>query len=270
VVIFNVLVLGVMNIGFAAYNDENVATSKGFFFAGNELSVLAIILFSYMIFKSYSAKWKYRGLFLLILLVTAFYIGTKSMIVGTIILNLLIPKITVPARNRSISKKIFKTVTVIFIVIIIVIGGYHFLTLTGVWHRWVFFYNKNGIAFIFSGRLDFVSEGIMDYVNAPLLFKFMGLGGFRTVEMDFFDVLLNFGAFGVFTIYSFYLLILGNIRRLKSNKEYPFARLSFITLIFILYISFFAGHVIFSTFSIFTGIICALAFFHPRQSITYK
>jgi hypothetical protein len=250
-----------MGLGFSRYSDENMTTSKGFLYSGNELAVLSIILFSYMIFKSYSAKWKYRRLFLFILLVTSFYGGSKTLIAGTIILCLLIPKIAVSTKNRSILKKISKTVIFILAVPIAIITAYHYLVLSGVWNRWSFFYAKNGIASIFSGRLDFVSEEIMDYVNAPLLFKLMGLGGFRTVEMVFFDVLLNFGIFGILVVYFFYLYILSNAYRLKSNKNHPFAKLSFITLILVLCISFLAGHTIFSGMAgMFTGIICALVF----------
>jgi hypothetical protein len=264
VVLFNRLIMGITGLGFASYEGENLTTSKGFFYSGNELSALTIILFSYMIFKSYSAKWKYRRLFLLLLLITAFYAGSKTMIIGTIILCLLIPKITVSTKKRSIAKKTLKIIIFTLIATLIIIGGYHFLVSTGVWNRWVFFYEKYGTASIFSGRLDFVSEEIMDYVNAPLLFKLMGLGGFRTVEMDFFDVLLNFGIFGIFAVYFFYLFVLENARRLKSNKNYPFAKLSFITLILVLCISFLAGHTIFSGGGMFIGIICALVFFNRQ------
>jgi hypothetical protein len=253
-----------MGLGFSRYS--NLITSKGFFFSGNELSVLSITLFSYMIFKSYSTEWKYRKLFLLILLATAVYAGSKTTIFGTIILCLLIPRITVSTKNKSTLKKIFKVIIFIFVSTIIIIGGYRYLVLSGVWNRWSFFYAKNGISSIFSGRLEYVQEEISEYFDASLLYQIMGLGGNRTVEMDFFDVLLNFGIFGVFVVYSFYLIILENSRRLRKNKNYPYAGLSFVTLIIILCISFFAGHTVFSGMAgIFIGILCALTFYKKRN-----
>jgi hypothetical protein len=267
IIIFNILVLGIMGLGFSQYSDENITTNKGFFYAGNELSVLAIVLFSYMLFKSYSAKWKYRKLLSLILLATAIYAGTKTMILGIIILCLLIPKITISIKNKSTYlKKTFKIIIFIFVSIIIIIGGYRYLVSSGVWKRWSFFYAKNGMSSIFSGRLEFVQEEISEYFDASILYKIMGLGGNRTVEMDFFDVLLNFGIFGVFIVYVFYIIILENARRLRKNKNYPYARLSFVTLIIILCISFFAGHTIFSGMAgIFIGILCALTFYKKQD-----
>jgi hypothetical protein len=263
IVVFNVLILGIMGIGFASYKGEDIYTSKGFFYAGNELSALAIILFSYMIFKSYSAKWKYRKLLFPILFATAFYLGSKTMIIGTIVLCLLIPRIT----NSTVKKSILKKIAFIFISILIIIGGYQFLISNGIWNKWAFFYAKNGLLSIFSGRLDYVTEEISEYFDASFLYKIIGLGGNRTVEMDFFDVLLNFGIFGVFIVYSFYILIIENARRLKSNAEYPLAKLSLTTLILVLCISFLAGHVIFSGMAdIFTGIMCALVFYKPIHS----
>jgi hypothetical protein len=253
-----------MGLGFSQYSGE-ITASKGFFFAGNELSVLSITLFSYMIFKSYSAKWKYQKLLLLLLLITAIYAGTKTMILGTIILCLLIHGITDHPR-RPILKKISKVIIFILVSTIIIIGGYRYLVLSGIWDRWSFFYAKNGISSILSGRLEYVLDEISEYFNASLLYKIMGLGGNRTVEMDFFDVLLNFGIFGVFVVYSFYLTILENSRRLRKNKNYPYAKLSFITLTIILCTSFFAGHTIFSGMSgIFIGILCALTFYKKRD-----
>jgi O-antigen ligase len=267
VILFNVIVLGLLGIGFSSYvNFSEELSNKGFFYSGNELSALMLVLFSYVIFKSYHNQWKYKLLLIILLLITAFLSGSKTAMLGTISLCIFIPKIAVRKRKKTIVKKIMY----LFAVIIIVASAYIYITSSEIWNRWYYFYDKGGISlFLFSGRFTNVANEIPEYLNAALPFQIIGLGGGGregTVEIDFFDVLFNFGVLGVFIIYGFYFTILENARRLRKNKNYPYAKLSFVTLIIVLCVSFFAGHVIFSGMvGIFIGILCALTFYKKRD-----
>ncbi|MFW9877872.1 MAG: hypothetical protein ACFFG0_32730 [Candidatus Thorarchaeota archaeon] len=80
--------------------------------------------------------------------------------------------------------------------------------------------------------------------------------------MDFFDVLLNYGIIGVILTYSFftYLFLIANKNRKKKN--YPYAGLVMLVNMVFSFVSFFAGHIIFSAMAgIFISLLNALAFY---------
>ena len=70
------------------------------------------------------------------------------------------------------------------------------------------------------------------------------MGESRTVEMDPFDVLLNYGIVGVLLCYSFYIYLL--IKSWKYRRKNMIAKLVLYVNLLILSASSFAGHIIFS------------------------
>jgi len=261
-----VVILGLLGLNLRI--TEGTATNYfGFFYAGNEISGVIILLCSYIIFRSYHEQWKYKWLLFFLLIATAFMFGTKASIFGVLILCIFIPQITIFKKIKTVRYKLHKLILFTLASLFVLYFGWKYIVSSGIWDRWVWFYRKNELASLLSGRLDYLVRDIDKYLKASFHYKIMGLGGNRTVEMDFFDIIFNFGYFGLFIIYSFYLLVFENARKLRKLSNYPYAKLTFLTLFLLLCISFLAGHVIFSGMaSIFIGMFCALTFYYEQES----
>lgn len=265
VLIINIIVFGILGIGFSQYDDA--IGSKGFFFAGNELSAVLIIFFAYYIAKSLTLKGIRKWGLNFTLLVLAVYSATKTGMLGFVLLFLLLPGMM---RDKSVRKRLETRVvkTILFVVsgIIFCFGMYFFIMQSGIVERWQYFYERNGIAFlIFSGRIEYITEQIRPYNMASQWHRFFGLGGSRTVEMDFFDVLLNFGYLGVLLVYCFYFYILLSAYIRRGSNNYPFARWGLLLFGLLLFVSTLAGHTLFSAMAgVFIGIAGALIFYSNK------
>ena len=80
-----------IGLGYPAYKNGGMG-SKGFFFAGNEISALLIILCSIIAFQLWNKKQKIKySIFLIINLLAALTISSKTAILGIILVFLIIP-----------------------------------------------------------------------------------------------------------------------------------------------------------------------------------
>lgn len=258
------LLLGIMGFGFSSY--ENTLGTKGSIYSGNELGGLIIVLFSFYIyfFSYYLQISKLKKLFFFFfLLVLALICSSKTAILGTIISLLVVPYIV--KKQKGITSNININKIIFFICIIVAVALFLFwgISETGILARWTFFYRKGNLLLLLtSGRLNYVKNEIWDYINSDIFGYIFGLGGFRTVEMDFFDTLLNYGIMGIILVYTFlmYLLIMANKNR--KRKIFPFASLALFINILLAVVSFVVGHILFSAMlGLFISIVNALAFY---------
>ena len=241
VVVINILA-GLWGFGYSAYYKGETGL-RGYFNAGNELSGVVMILFPYILYKtglSYGLKSKrYIGT-LLILLTTVALMGTKT--------ALLVMLLTIPIIPQLFKKKTNVVKLALYFCITISILGiilYHVLDSFGLLNRWLWFYEKGGLErLIFSGRDEFWQEEKIEFYNGNFLIHLFGLGESRTVEMDPFDALLNYGYVGFILCYSFYVYLL--VKSWKYRNKNMIAKLIFYINILILGASSFAGHIIFS------------------------
>lgn len=240
VVVVNVLI-GLLGLGYSAYGGG--IGNKGYFYAGNELSGVVMILFPFMLYTlglKYGTKnIQYIGITLL-LLTTVALMGTKT--------ALLVMLFTIPVIPQLYKKKInIAKISIILIlsVSILVVILYQILDYYNMMDRWIWFYERGGVEeIIFSGRDKFWEEEKMELYQANIFIKLFGLGESRTVEMDPFDVLLNYGIVGVLLCYSFYIYLL--IKSWKYRRKNMIAKLVLYVNLLILSASSFAGHIIFS------------------------
>lgn len=240
VVVVNVLI-GLLGLGYSAYGG-NIG-NKGFFYAGNELSGVVMILFPFMLYTlgmKYGTKnIKYIGITLL-LLTTVALMGTKT--------ALLVMLFTIPIIPQLYKKKInLAKISIILIlsVSILVVILYYILDYYGMMDRWIWFYERGGVEeIIFSGRDKFWEKEKMEFYNANIFIQLFGLGESRTVEMDPFDTLLNYGYVGVLLCYSFYTYLF--IKSWKYTRNNMIAKLVLYINLLILGASSFAGHIIYS------------------------
>ncbi len=266
VMIINIMGTVLLNIGTQMYTGTGGFGGKGFFYAGNEISALWIILFAYCMFHIFREKKRHKYIITGILLLTSLSMGTKTVIAGCILFSIVfLPRLI----NVNLLKKFNRLFLVSLVSVLLLVVVFYFIKNSGMLDRAMWFYDRYGWTSLLSNRDIYVAEKIAWFSASPLLMKCLGLGRFLTVEMDFFDTLLNFGYIGVLVVYTFYIKIWLTSRTHAKSGVFPFAKWSKYTLLLILAISFFTGHTIFSAMAgPFIGIAAALIFYKPTSNLT--
>lgn len=244
VLIINII-LGLMGFGFSSYGngDDYAIGTRGFFYAINELSGVFLVLFGFLLFcakLSYSNK-KYLFLFAFLMMCVVSF-STKTAMGGLLFIFVYLQ---FAYENK---KNVFKMLLVILVLLpLIIYIGYRMALDSGLWDRWMYFYDKsdNWYSFLLSGRDSYWEENMSSkFYKANWFGKLFGLGAFLTVEMDPFDALLNFGIIGVLVVYSFWgYMIICAFKRRKTNILAKFV--CFVDLLIVSF-SLFAGHLMFS------------------------
>lgn len=255
---FYILILnlgaGLLGFGFHTYGNIQMG-QKGFFYAGNEVGGLVISLFPFALFYCYFkySNFKYI-IFSIILIILSISLATKTVMLATLISIFAIPVLYSSWKTRSIA--------FIFLLVTIYIGYIHFIqdNSNPIIDKLSWEYNQGGInKLIFSDRDEFFNEKYDLFSKAPLCQQLLGLGGGITVEMDYFDILLNYGYLGLLFIFFIIITFIYILYKNRNNNIY------FKCLIFqdsiLLIVSFLAGHLLFSSMaSIFIAITNSIMF----------
>lgn len=273
------LVLGILGFGFTQYVGEDVNIgSRGFFFAGNEVSGTMIVLFSIVCFYVWD---KYKRFYIpvsLFLLVLSLIKATKVAILGTAIITFLIPFVMERNYILSVTRlKLIIGVLSLVLVPLLVALIYFGLEQTGLIVRLTYFYqNYDLITFLLSSRDVNIVKGMDYYFNEFTFFEqLFGIGshrlgvllnGVHSVEVDFFDFLFYYGSIGAISIVLFWLyLIYLAFKKLPCRTCY-FAPAVFLSNLLLLFISFTAGHIMYSAMAgMFIGFSNAMAFYKSPQ-----
>ena len=250
VVVFNVM-LGYFNIGYYTYPNEGGIGFKGFFVAGNELSALFIVLSCFRlhdVWNAFSLK-KYVINALLVLFI-GLSIGTKSVILFSLLVIFVIPFFNL--RKKIISFKAFALIVVaILLMIAILFFLYSWLDTFRVGQRLLFKFSKFSIVdMIFSGRNIWavqVFERISDADGVIPLFlgygsvAVEGIIGKASLEVDPIDIFLYFGIVPaiLLLVWAFFIIVI-NVMNLNKNYYAPSALVANLTLLLFACI---AGHV---------------------------
>jgi hypothetical protein len=236
VFIFNILA-GLLGFGFPTYNIENGSMGiKGFFYAGNEVSILFFCLYYYLL-----SQIPYRKIFRLMIyfiaFIVSFMIGTKTVIAACFIFSFI--------DYYYISSKKGKMLFPVISGIIVLITVYYFQH-TNIYKFFEYRFlttldrNKSNILdAITSGRLTALGDFYQYWaINFSFLHFMFGIGihPIKGIEIDFFETFFFFGIITLFFVFCFYLNLIYK-SAIKGNKKL----LCFNILYFI--ISFFAGHV---------------------------
>lgn len=280
VVIINILI-GLAGFGFNSYV-EGIG-SKGFFFAGNELSVLYVVLLAFLLlytFKNYS-KAKYAiasvlGLFF------GLFIATKVTMFSILMLMFIIPLVSI--KWKITTKKIIGVSVSLVLFASLSVMVYNYLFISGLIDKWTYFlkiYDYNYVSIILSGRDRFLEQAyLMSIENSHIIHEMFGYSytGYvslikqsttlhgQSIEMDFFDIYFFYGLFGLFAVLSFWFV--GFYAYFKNGAK---NHVILFTSILVLAISFLSGHVLFSGMSgPFIGILLSLLFqkelFRPKET----
>lgn len=235
VIILNII-FSLVGIGYFAYSQGIGYT--GFFFAPNELSFLVLIFFSHYLYEINLRKSKYFIPLFILLLIISTMLAMKVAIMGVFLVGWFV----FFSGKLTLKKMIFASVVLLFVIFLL---SKYFYLLEAFINMLKYRYNSsdNMINFFLSNRDKFLIEEIGLYLNSSAIALLFGLSGTMTVEMDFFDVLFNYGLIGFIIIYLFYIYVVITSRKNKTKRDGRFSL--FVNLLVIL-TSLFVGHFVFS------------------------
>ncbi len=245
-----ILIPTIFNLNFDAYTQGKVGSS-GLFNSANEISAILTILLPFII--SYTFNKDIKNKWLLIALIPLFMIGSKITIAALIfaLIIIAISKIITVKINPKLAlistTSLIAAITLMIILIPqtsfyknIIIHA-EFLNINEVGD--LFSYNSIN-RFIFSDRLDFLTNTHDNYTKAQFQEKLFGIGyvnnyatdntTLKLVEMDVFDIFYRLGIIGFIITF---LPIINYIKKIKNttieNK---------ISLFLIIILAFLVGH----------------------------
>lgn len=235
------LVAGALGYGFSSYGSEDNPDSsigvKGFFYAGNEVSGLFILLFGLALHRAWNASSK-GWYFLLcpIVVISGALIATKAAILSGVLMTALIPLVNERKRLMRLS---WLKVSLSFPVVLAIGAIAYFivpiLEATGIWERIVWFYEKKGIIGIFlSGRNEYIITATAAFDQyADFWQHFFGIGtsgltiiARHAVEVEPADLYFWFGLpglFYLFFIFGFFIYISYQATLDANSKFAPYA-----------------------------------------------
>ncbi|WP_270804871.1 O-antigen ligase family protein [Aeromonas sp. QDB66] len=262
------IVATVMGFGQSAYSNNFGA--KGFFQAGNSLSSIVILIstFSFVLLKRLKEIYFYACFTFMV--VIAYYIGTKSGMLGVLLSGILV--------ILSRFKLSFRHMILISIAFLVVTYSafwlFDFILNSVLYDRFIFMYENRGLlGALISGRDEFFRNIAPYFFNSDLLtlsfgFGTKGLAIFEKplVEMDWFDMLFQFGFIPTFLYFSMFFVLLKDLHGIKVNEFSYNADLKSAALIstyILLCTSFISGHVLLNgVVTFFWGVLISL----PKHS----
>ena len=247
------ILLKYVGLGFPMYEYANTGT-KGFFYSGNEISALLLVLYSFIAYHFWEIKKNKLWFFLFFIfnLIVAITITSKTAMIGIVLITLMIPLRMKEFVYVSFNKIISIFIIIFFIIPVAVYLAYRLLADSLIMERLTYFYNKlDPVTFIFSGRNLKAKEMIEIYKKDYNILQEL-MGGGQTyyesqlgsvIEIDFLDLFFAYGIMGALIfIFIIFLLSFQSLSR-TFNNNYQYAKLSVIMLFILTFTSSIAGHV---------------------------
>lgn len=256
--IFVPLILG---LGYKSYEITKAGT-LGFYNSANEISGIISILTPIMFIILASSKKIIPKILLIVMyLVVILMIGTKTPLLSLII---TLGFSMLYLWSKSIRERQFKNLFISILIILIGMSSLiviipktnfykniethlDFLEVDNIGE--VFEDEELVDHFIFSQRLTFFAKKARLYKKASMYQKLFGIGYLRKnkptkmIEMDYFDIYYSHGLIGFLLFFSIVIYVLYNV--LKEKDRFNYERyMTIISLILILFLSFFTGHII--------------------------
>ncbi|MDH3796480.1 MAG: O-antigen ligase family protein, partial [Flavobacteriaceae bacterium] len=251
------LLLGFAGLGMAFYNHgyQNALGTRGFIYAGNELTILVLALAYLMAIFTFQKKaYKIYILLFLSFLLFSFLITSKT-VLGGVLIVFLIPILS--NFKLQIKRKWLDGIAIILFVGLptLIFLFWYGIMKSGVVDkiRYSMIRNENDIlTVILSNRNNFVQKGWKVFAeDFNWAGKFFGYGqqlhlklSGHTAEVDFFSMLFASGIIGILCLLLLLLYWGLNARQLSMIGHYPFARSTFLFLWFIIIAANLSGHVL--------------------------
>jgi len=273
IVLFLNLILGTLGFGFSSYgkSDGGGIGVKGFFYAGNEVSGVFILFFGTALHLLWQKSKLGYFLFAPIVMVSGVLIATKSAMLSAAVLIFAIPLFN--ERNKLLNLtwlKVKMMLPIILAGIVLTLVLVPLLEATGLWERFVWFYQKKGVVgIIMSGRDEFVINAMAAFQQyaslSEIIFGF-GRGGLGLItkdsmEIDPIDMYFWFGiAGGLFFLFLLALFI--RTSYLATTSKHSVWGPSVLVINFALFgVSIIAGHILTSgMLAPFIGLLNGMAY----------
>lgn len=250
-----------LKLGFTVYSGD--IGFKGFYFSQNELSAILVILFFYSIYI-FVNKTNIKTLInLLSILVCAILVNTKSTLIA-VSLGIIYLFIHLLKNNKLRYKLIF----ILFVILLMLFfRNFIIYNLSQVLKRQSGLYKifkGDIISIVLSGRNNFLKSEFKKLINSRFFTLHFLIGnGFsheKLIEMDFFDIFFSLGIIGIIILLIFlYFLLKSAIRNVNTKIDSG----RFISLIIILLMSLFMGHVLFmATSGIYFILYCLFCIYY--------
>ena len=249
------MLAGYFGLGFSTYGQggENSVGSKGYFYAGNEISALLVVFCAFFVASAYIRNRLNYALMSILYISIGFLVSTKTAILASVLLVFLIPALYEGRRiillNNMTSIIFSLSIMIIFIQAVVI---YEAFKNTPIYSRLFFIFENNGVVgLLFSARDMFIGELWSLFVGKSYVFGiFLGHGisyyaDFTkySVEMDMLDMFFWHGLTGVATLMIVFVYLTHWSWAHFANDRYPFARIVLVTNLMLLAISNLSGHI---------------------------
>ena len=272
------MLAGAFGLGFSTYGQggENAIGSKGYFYAGNELSALLVVFGAFYLARAYLNN-KFHFIVLAILCIAVgLLVSTKTSMLAVVLLIIIMPVLYEGRRLfllNNIPSIIFAlTLSTVLVQALVIFEAF---TNAPVYSRFLFFFERHGLAgLLLSGRDIFLTELWLLFSQKDLFLGFLfghGVSYYAeftkySVEMDFLDMFFWHGLSGVFVLLIVFFHLSYKSWINFSDNAYPFARIILVTNMMLLAISNFSGHIFTSGMLAFIWpCFVMLAYYDPRR-----
>lgn len=271
--------LGVLGFGMAFYNHgyNNAVGTKGFIYAGNELTIMVLAV-GYIIAVYYWQKEWYRKFLVAFLsfMLYAFLITSKTVLGGVIII-FLIP--VVSSIKLNIKRKWLDWISAMLLLgtPVLIVLFYIGIVQSGIILKFQNSLERNNyelLTVLVSNRNNFVEQGWDVYANEySVPGKVFGYGqqyhlnlSGHSAEVDFLSLLFASGILGVLFLFLILFYWGLNANKLKRIDGYLYAKPTLIFLWFIIIAANLSGHVFGSGIAgFFIGFALALMFYNAKK-----
>lgn len=278
IVLISNIFIKYLGFGYPMYEFGDIG-SKGFFYAGNEISVLLLILSSIIAFRLWKNKERKKYyLFLLLNVIAGLGISSKTAVLGIIIIFLLIP-LKRPSLKTNIKKIGYFLLSFFVILPILLYVSWEYVKNSAVYGRIIYFWEKLDFwTFLLSNRNNFFWDAWIVYKEGyNFLEKIIGVGQTKyealnydkIVEMDFADIFFAYGFIGLILFISIILFLMAQSLNFSNNEKYVYANFVFMMAIILAVISTMAGHVFSSSMAaVFIGLLFSLMYLKNNNDKT--
>ena len=277
-ILFINIFLKLFGLGFPMYIMNSLEIgSKGYFYAGNELSGVLLVLCSFLLYWHRLHNNKISFIIIAILsLLTGIYVTSKTAILGTMII--IIWFFIFDPRGKKISiKKIFSYLLVFFTIIPLSLYFIiKYLETSALMQRVSYYWNELDIyTFLLSNRNTFLNDFIKIFKEKyNIIEMILGVGQttFETlnnnhiIELDFFDIYFAYGFVGVILFISYITFLLIKSYIFSFNKSYSFAQYSKFIATVLIILSFLSGHIFNSGMAaVYIGCVFSLMYYKKNH-----
>lgn len=251
VLAFNI-VIKLVHLGYPMYEYGEIGT-RGFFYAGNEISSLLLVTYGILAHKILIINQKRLKFFIFFLfnIFLAILISSKTSVLGILAISFFLYftlgtfKVDFTALKRLLISIGIIIPTVLFFMYKTILSLPIIVRLEYFWEKLDF------VTFVFSSRNLEAKKMFTIYTDDfNIVQKLIGGGQYfyeskthHIVEIDLLDIFFAYGILGALLFCFFIILLLIQSYKLKKTSRYPYADLTFLMSLVLFVISSIAGHI---------------------------